>query len=449
MAIANQVRKVSTLVEASGCMPMKAIRRLCEVAFCIYALSFFSSSAFADELAYGIEVGAIYSDNVARLEEKDSGEETIGLVGFNVDYSSESRGLETDILVDLQYHEYLDGSFDGEPFGAANADLKFILVPNLLNWQFQDRFGVINSDPLQASTPENREVMNVFSTGPELSLAIGKRTTVGLSATYRNTRFEESDSNSDALGGWLSLSRAVSPNRSLSLNLSAARVEFESELNSDFDRQAAYVGFNSRNSRGSIQVDVGYNELHDQGEVLDGTFFSINWSRKLSSRVGMTLGYNQRYSDTANIFGDFQNPGLGFGDTRNVSSLSEAFEFSRVSIGFDYSQDKTKAYIRISADEYDYVSSSSLNRSYDGIRVGVSRDFAGSWSASLDADYRRSVFDDQSREDDDKYLRGKISKRISRNLKLNLAYSLSDRSSDQSGRDYSENRLSLTISYDQ
>ena len=36
---------------------------------------------------------------------------------------------------------------------------------------------------------------------------------------------------------------------------------------------------------------------------------------------------------------------------------------------------------------------------------------------------------------------------VSRNLRLNLSYSFSDRGSNQSGLDYAENRVSLTISY--
>jgi uncharacterized protein (PEP-CTERM system associated) len=291
-------------------------------------LIFLPSVGLADGTGFGVEIGGIFTDNVSRAAKGNEAEETIAQIGVGLEHSRQSRGLETNFLIDLRYLEYMDDTFDAEPLGAVSADVKLNFVPKLFSWSFRDRFGVINSNPLQVDTPDNRESVNVFSTGPNLTIPIGRRSHVGISASYRSTNFEVSDSDNEMLGGLITFNRAISPVRALSLNVTANRVEFDrDELASGFDRQAVYLGFTSQAAGGDLRVNVGHNELHDAGGSSSGNLFGVGWSRKLSARVKLTLNYDQRFSDSGDIFQRFQDPGPDFGETRDVAASSTSTEF--------------------------------------------------------------------------------------------------------------------------
>ena len=126
--------------------------------------SILSSGAIADDAGFGLEAGVVVTDNVARYSAGNETDETMASVGVNFAYETESRGLETNFIGDLKYLKYFDDTFDPEPLGALNADVRLIVLPSVFSWTFKDRYGVVNSNPFGVDSPENRESVNHFST---------------------------------------------------------------------------------------------------------------------------------------------------------------------------------------------------------------------------------------------------------------------------------------------
>jgi len=406
----------------------------------------FSEHSVGAELEYEIRAGAYYSDNVRKADIMQQ-EETIGLIGLQLDASHESRRVEANLLSDLEYRDYLDDSFDSENIGSVNADVLFKISPDTLSWVVENYYGTLQSDPFRANTPDNRENINVFSTGPDLTLRL-PRGAFRISGRYESRYFEVSDIDNDVLGGTVSLVRIFSPNRSVSLNVSADRVEFDdTTVNSDFDRQTAYLGFNSQNSRGSIVVNLGINEIHDFGEVSRGTLVGISWSRNITARSSFSLGYDQRFSDAGDIFKRFQAPGRGFGNVRAISGVSDPFENRRFSAKYNNRRKNFDFYVTAFRDEQVYEISKSLNRDRTRVGVGASKSLGSAWQVSIGARFQKTEFSNSSRVDDDIDLRGRISRKLSRRVSLNIGYARSERDSNTAGFDYIENVASLTFSY--
>ena len=92
------------------------------------------------DLTYEVEAGVGHTDNITRVETGET-DETLATIGTRVDWTEDTRRLAADVFADLDYVEYLDGTYDGEIVGTADADLNFGIIPERIIWQVQDSFG--------------------------------------------------------------------------------------------------------------------------------------------------------------------------------------------------------------------------------------------------------------------------------------------------------------------
>ncbi len=408
------------------------------------ALSF---PCVAAEIDYEIQFGASRNDNIARTETAEI-EETIALVGLELDLQHVSKRLELGIATNLEYRNYTDNTFDDEVVGSLNADLFLKLVPDVFSWVFQEQFGNVQTNPFEANTEPNRQDINRFSTGPDLRIRMGSVTSVEIAGRYSANSFEVGDLDSDTLNGQLALVRSLSSRSSLSLNLSADRIEFDDEIaNSNYDRQTVFVGFQSAVSRGSLTLNLGYNEIHDNGATFDGSLVGLEWTRDISSSTTFRVAYDQRLSDVADSFGRNQAPGPGFGDVQQTPGVSDPFENNQFSAGVDFSRGGNSLFVAASFSEDEFLTLGNLDRNWTDIRAGVSRTLGSAWQFRLGGSFRKTEFDLSGREDDDLTYGLGLSRQLSRTLGINLDWARNDRDSSDIGFSYVENVINLSFSY--
>jgi len=406
-----------------------------------------SLQAFSADVDYEVRVGAGRSDNVGRTETADI-EENIAVVGLKFDLRHQSRRVDLNVNADMEFRDYLKDTFDNEIVGGLSADLIFQIAPDIFDWVFENRFGNLQTNPFEANTPVNRQDINIFSTGPDFHVRLGPRTRLELGSRYSSSHFEISDINNAVVDGQLTLLRAISPNRVLSAALVADRIEFENtNINSNYDRQAAYFGFDSENSRSTLAVRVGFNELHDNGEVADGNLYDITWNRDLGASTSLTLRYNQSLTDANDMFGRFQEPGRRFSEVQQSAGVSDPFENKRASVAFEFGRRESLYYMSAAYNDDDYVTVNSFDRNRTEFRVGISRAFGPAWQVNLDGGIQRIDFKETDREDDDWLVRLGLSRQVIQNLRVNIDISRADRSSNVIGASYVENLFFLTFRY--
>jgi len=257
-------------------------RQAISLAMSIFLCSVLSSYGNATDLTYEISAGAGRSDNIGRTETNTT-EETIALLGLKLNLAHLSRRIDLSLVTDLEYRSYLDDTFDDETVGALAADLVVQLAPELLSWAFEYRFGNLQTNPFQPNTPTNRENAQSFTTGPDLHLRLGSLTAFEVSGRYGSNKFEASDIDNDILSGRISLVRDLSKHRSISLNTTADKVEFNDRtINDNYDRLTAYLGLESEISDGTLSLKAGVNQLqYDGAEETDGNLYGISWTRDL------------------------------------------------------------------------------------------------------------------------------------------------------------------------
>ena len=354
-------------------IPRKAFACLLLAGSCIPGMQ----GAVAADLDTTLSASIGRSDNIFRTEE-DPVEETISTVGVALDFLQTGRRGSADIDINADYVSYRDDAFDNELIGGARVFADYFLVEEVLDWDLQFNYGQQVSNPLVAVTPDNREDVTYLTTGPNLELDLGERFVFGARAEYSTMDYEVTPNDNTRTGYRASIGRRISEGRMLSLVGSVDEVDYDLvDSTADYDRQRVFLRFESFNSRGSLTVEAGVNEIDQEGssEKQDGTLFVVDWVRDLAAGIQVSLGAGSRYSDQGDIFRFFRNTRSDLRATEDVAGIATPFRNDFATARFRIDRSRTNVNIVAIYSDEDYEEASDFNREVTQLRLSVGRQF--------------------------------------------------------------------------
>ncbi|MGQ0384056.1 MAG: hypothetical protein ACT4UP_05140 [Gammaproteobacteria bacterium] len=423
--------------------------QLCR-SFFVAILSMLAAAAAAQETHFSISVGATYSDNVGRT---GAGEEDEVMPEAGMQFSIQRTGrLTTDVAMDLQYRTYSDDAFDDELLGGVDGSLVYDFVPGRFSWSVQDNFGQSFIDRQAVETPDNRQNLNYFTTGPRITLPLGARTELTLSGTWSQIAYEESNFDNERLGGQLSLSRSLSDTSSLSVNASTQSVEFdEVPPNTDYDLHSAFLAWEASGARTTLSLQGGITRLRNFGDNTDGPLADLALTRKIGARSTLTLNAGTRLFDTADAFRhDRGLGGIGLGNEDVVAS-QDPFQQDYLTVNWSIEGARTSLQLGADWRSEDRETVTALDRKHVGAHAGVSRRIGPRLTASLNADYRDEAFDTNDVDFDEWSAGVGLDWSLSSAIGIALRAAHHEGSGDTSAgtglRDFAENRYTLRLTY--
>lgn len=412
-----------------------------------------AADAAQGQFDWGVSVGATYTDNVGRVSTNEQSETTAD-AGLQFAWSRPEGRLQADAGADLQYRTYLDNTYDDELTGRLDGTLVYAFVPERFSWFLQETYGQTLIDPRAVDTAGNRQNTNVLSTGPDLTLRLGQRTSVVLSGRWMDASYEESSTDNQRLTGSLSLVRRLSPASFVSLNGSATRVEYDNEtLNSNYDTNSAFLGFGLEGGRTSLDLQAGYTSLHDQGESSGGPLLSVQVERRLTARSTLSLSAGTNLVDTADAFRrNFSTSPIGSGRDDAVVSR-DPYQSDYLTLAWSLDAGRTGLRAAVDWREEDHERDDALNRERLAATLGVTRQLRQTLSGSLSGSWNSEDFGESGVEFDEWSVGAGLSWGFARGFSLGLSVVHYEGSGDAFGalalgaRDYEENRVSLSIGY--
>lgn len=433
---------------ASGLMVSRLLRAGCVVAL-LGAGSIVVGTALAADVGYGATLGVGTSDNIRRTGTSPDSD-SIGQVGVNFSVYEETRRLQADAGGDFSWLDYFDDSFKDEVVGSFLGNATLGIVPERFEWLFSDSFGQSTIQPFAVVTPENRENVNYFTTGPALTFGLGASNRFKLNAHYSKVTYEDTPLDSDRIGGELSLLHDLSGSSSISVNADAEQIDFDDNtLNTDFDKAEAYLGFAGTGARTQLSVDLGYTQVKpDGGKTNSGVLVRMNISRRISqsSTFGVLLG--REISDAGDIFRQLQNLQSTQASTQAVQLSNDPFTSQYGTLSWNFARNRTGFGLSLSRFEEDYDSQTSLNRTRTVIGADAHRQLTPNLDFRVSATQNRERYDANSTQDfDELYATATLAWAFGRHFSLNLQYERFDRSSDLAGGDYVENRGWIRLLY--
>jgi hypothetical protein len=353
------------------------------------------------EFVYGVEIGVGTSDNIRRVPTGEESE-TILTTGVELAVLREEGRVHSDVDVDLSYYEYQDDAYDSEVTGRANADLRFLFVPGRFEWVLTDSFGQSEIDPFAASTPDNRENINYFTTGPDFTVRMGSAASLTLFGRYSATQFEESNFDDERVLGGLSLGRELSARSELSLNVTAESVEFDDQTaGTDYDRNSAFLRYDIEGARTTMGLEAGYTEIDDGDSTSNSPLFELDISRDLSARSVLTLRGGVRSSDAASALRAGNEAGGGSPSGPDHVSSTDPFETTHASLGWQFTTLRTTFSVSAGYEDDDYETSDLLNRERQNFQVSASRQITPRLSLRAQGTLFNSDYDTADQDDDE------------------------------------------------
>lgn len=409
-----------------------------------------AGGAAAQETRFSVSAGATYTDNVGRVAANEESE-LIPEAGFALTLEREGR-LEAELGVDLRYRSYADNTFDDELVGGLDGRLSYAFVPDRFLWVVEDNFGQSFIDPRDVETPDNRQNLNYFTTGPTVVLPLGARTNLTISGRWSDVDYEETDLDNQRLLGQVQLARAMSDTSVLTLDMSTQRVEFDqSPPNSDYDLHTVALTYRASGARTTLAVSGGMTSLHDFGDSTDGPLLDVMVTREVGARSRLTLNVGTRFFDAAESFR--RDRGLLDIELGNegVVPAGDAFQQDYAYLNWELTGNRTS--LRLAADWRDENREvdSTFDRESRGLDAGVSRRLGARTTAMLFGRYGTEEFSTGGVDFDEWSAGVGLDWSLSGSLVVGLRAERFDGSGDTTAgvdtRDYEENRYTLRFEY--
>lgn len=290
------------------------------------AAALLSPAAIGAEVSWAVDAGVAHSDN-ARLSDTDKVSDQLAAVGGQLNVERESRRLRASLTGEGNYVRYLDDTFDSDLVARATADVVIGVVPDRIMWTFHDTFGQVAVDELQAITPNNRQNINHFTTGPDLVLTLTDQLDLRAEARYGDSRYEDSSqADTQQWGGTLRLVRNVSRATTLEFAASQNRVSYDVDAVPDSDYQAIYGRMSTTGARQTLTLDLGANRVDLGEDSSTNPLVRLSWSRRVTPSWSLSASLRSEYQSFIQRFTE-DSPGdlPGTGTSRLVETPTATY----------------------------------------------------------------------------------------------------------------------------
>lgn len=410
------------------------------------ATAILSLPAYATDLDWSIESAVGHTDNATRVNSNEISD-TIGTVGGRIELSREGSRISGRLRGDGRFRDYLDDTYDNEFLGSGAADLRVGLIGDALIWSFDDTFGQVLSDTFEPSTPDNRENLNVFSTGPDLHLRLSRSTEAIIRGRFEDASYQNSDSvDSQRFTGDIALVRRSSPAVAWSANISSSTVDYDAPNNSGYDQQEVFIRLESTGAQQTLTADLGAGFL-DGGDQTDQTLVvRIDWMRRLTPSWQLELGARSEFRNADDQFvnGITSTPDLG--GTQDVQLTGQALRDDNATLGLQFLRPRTRLRIFGDIGRETYPDVADQDRERWVIGAEASRRLAPRLEAILRARREDRTFDSTVGDDQTNTYSAQIDWQIGKALYLGAEARHEKRSGD-TVFSYTETMYLASISY--
>jgi hypothetical protein len=399
------------------------------------------------ETAWNVSAGVGETDNV-RFTPTDKQSDTIGELGTDFAWHEQRPNYLADVTGDLSYLNYLHHYYNSEVIGNFLGNLQLTLAPEVLRWTFADNFGQGLIDPLAQVTPANREYINYFATGPDLTLPLGGSNALLLDARYAKVTYQTSPLGNNRYTANVGVRHELSSAAGISVDVQDQLIRFDdSVLNPDYDEQEAYVRFDAHGVRTRLDVQVGFDRLKLQHSTANGVLARVEATRQLTPAASLTLVLGHEFSDASEDFRTLQAIGGANLATQATTPTSSPFKNNYGTLEWNYQRNRTTfgfggGYYRVL-----YQTNDLLNENRTTFDAHASRRLSPQLELSLVGNYERDGFYNVIGNATQFTATALLTWRASRMIAVVVEYDHSRRESDLRTTEYIDNRGWLKLRY--
>ncbi len=423
-------------------------------ALCVALLIALPGIAGAFDVDYETGLGIKRSNNI-NLSEFDPISDTVITPQLRFEADLDGPRVQLAARGDAQYLHYTSNTFDDELRGTFAGKLNVTMVPDRVDFVFQDYLSRQPVDELAPLTPTNEQQANVFVAGPSLHARFGPATRGQLDLRYTNSYAEDTKTfNGDRFDAAGRVVREISATRTVSANLEATQARFDGAgAASDYDTYDTYFGYKARGRAIDANLDLGYSRLDPRGigSTVDSALVraTLDWRMSPRSRLSTTVRHQLTDATQALITPTLDLDRRSFSDFRylDVSVRPNPYRERLLRMRYEFTADRLTAELVPYYRRIRYLDGLIENEDRRGLLLDVEYRLRPRLSASLLAAREDREYVDLARKDKDMGISVGLVNRFTRHWTGRVDLQRRERDSTALGRSYGANALIVSLSY--
>jgi hypothetical protein len=257
----------------------------------------------AYDLTPNASLSAIFTDNTMRSSSSEQSAAVMdAAAGFL--FFDNTSALVADISATYLYRYYVDDVLPPVQLPNAVGTVTWNMIPQYVSWMFEDEFGQVAPSPFFALSPAGLQDVNYATTGPSVTIPIGRAENIRVGGTYSSVNYQDSDTDFTGASGYVGLAHSFSKSLEASLNYVRQQVSFEhDDLYPNYVEQSAFVRLSSNVHVMSLVLDAGEASIESaQGPRYTRPVVDLTAYRQVGAITTVGVDVGERFSDSAGAF---------------------------------------------------------------------------------------------------------------------------------------------------
>lgn len=256
---------------------------------------------------YDVAAGLGESDNV-NLSPTHPKAQTLSAVSAAFDFIRSGSRVDLNAVGNFSDTDYLEGAYGNQLLGRFDGLADLTLWQHHLKWLVRDDYGDQQIDVLQSLTPLNLQRINIFSTGPDLTLEPTLSTFVELQGLYSRNTWQNQPFSGNTDSGSLTVGHQFSPAETLSLVGQLEQQHFDnSTFNTNYEIREYYARYALRGARTRVDLQGGVAQANDTGSWTSSPLVRVSISRNVSPYSMLSVAGGREYSNAMGSFASLAN----------------------------------------------------------------------------------------------------------------------------------------------
>jgi hypothetical protein len=353
------------------------------------------TSAPAQYTNYGVSAGLGESDNV-NLSSTDPKAQTLSAANLFFDLIRSGSRLDFSAMGNFSDTDYLEGAYSNQVLGRFDGIANVTLWENHLKWLVRDDYGDSQIDVLQSMTPTNLQRMNVFSTGPDLTLQPTLLSFVDLQGLYSRNTWQDDPFNGNTETGTATVGHEISAASSISLVGQVQQESFDNTtVNSDYQVREYYGHYVLKGVRSLVDLQGGLTQANDTGSWTSSPLVRFSLSRNLSPFSTASASGGREYSNAMGGFASLTTGATGGIPIGPATQTTANALRTYGDVSWNYQRQRTSINLLGDWERNDYDIESKFNSTLADATLTLGRQLTPRLSANLVVTLDRAKYPNQ------------------------------------------------------
>jgi hypothetical protein len=352
----------------------------------------------AEYTNYDVSAGLGESDNI-NLSATHPKSQTLSAVNGFFDFIRSGSHLDLNAVGNFSDTDYLEGAYSNQVLGRFDGLADLTLWEHRFKWLVRDDYGDQQIDILESLTPTNLERINVFSTGPELTLQPTPTSYVEMQGIYSRNSWQDEPFSGNTETGALTVGHQISPASTVSLVGQVQEESFDNTSvdagNVDYQVREYYGRYAVANARTRIDLQGGAAQANDRGSWSTSPLVRVSLGRSVSPFSTVSLTGGREFSNAMGSFASLANGATGGIPVGAATQTTGNALHTYGNLSWAYHRSRTSIDISGGWERQNYDVASKFNFTTTDIAASLRRQLTPRLSASLTATVDRGQYGNQ------------------------------------------------------